>query len=202
MANLTRDQAATLLQRQGFRVNTVNRLTNAIKDFQRGFALGAALTVDGQLGPATSAALRASEARRQRGEPTASRYFSYSNFICKCGGKYASCARIRVVRGLVLSLDTLREKAYRNGLTIISGYRCPGHNNAVGGGSVSQHLYGAAADISPVVHRDTLRSWRLFSGLGYAASTGRVRHVDRRDVSGSNTTGSSVGNPSVWRYSS
>ena len=47
-------------------------------------------------------------------------------------------------------LDPLRE-AYGRPIRVNSGYRCPKHNQAVGGVANSQHLRGEAADIQPVV---------------------------------------------------
>ena len=46
-------------------------------------------------------------------------------------------------------LDPLREK-YGKPIRVNSGYRCPKHNLAVGGGNRSQHLLGEAADIAPL----------------------------------------------------
>ena len=40
----------------GWRVDTTARLAQAVKDFQRGWNLGAALAVDGDPGPKTRAA--------------------------------------------------------------------------------------------------------------------------------------------------
>lgn len=46
-------------------------------------------------------------------------------------------------------LDPLREK-YGKPIKVNSGYRCPNHNLAVGGATLSQHMKGEAADIAPV----------------------------------------------------
>jgi lysozyme family protein len=94
MANLTRAQAKTILYNLGWRVNTSARLTQAVKDFQAGWNLGPALSVDGSVGPKTSAALRLSESRRRAGRTTASANFSFKTVACRCGGKYGSCRRI------------------------------------------------------------------------------------------------------------
>lgn len=198
MANLTRTQAAAILSRLGWRVNTSARLTQAIKDFQRGWNLGAALTVDGLVGPKTSYALRLSESRRRAGRSTASANFSFSEFACKCGGRYASCRRIWILRSHIQRLESYRAKA-GGPVRVISGCRCLGHNAAVGGASSSQHLYGAATDISGP-DKDTVASWRLFAGIGYSRSTDRVAHVDSRDRSGNNTTRGSTTYPTKWRY--
>ena len=46
-------------------------------------------------------------------------------------------------------LDPIRE-AWKSGIRVSSGYRCPQLNAAVGGVSGSAHQYGNAVDISPV----------------------------------------------------
>lgn len=198
MANLTRSQAAVILSRLGWRVNTSGRLTQAIKDFQRGWNLGPALTVDGLVGPKTSYALRLSESRRAKGLGTASAHFSFTEFACKCGGKYASCRRIWILRAQVQRLEAFRSKVGRP-VSITSGCRCVGHNAAVGGASSSQHLYGAACDVTGP-DKDTVASWRLFAGIGYSGRTDRTAHVDSRDKSGNNTTGGRPWAPTKWRY--
>jgi uncharacterized protein YcbK (DUF882 family) len=48
---------------------------------------------------------------------------------------------------LAANLEVLRAAAGDAPITITSGYRDPRHNDAVGGASRSQHLYGRAADI-------------------------------------------------------
>jgi len=202
MTSLNRAEASTILNHLGWRVNTAQRYHEAVEDFQRGWALGPALTVDGKVGPVTSAALRVSEARRKKGVGTASLHFSFYEFACKCGGRYASCRRVRTHRLFLKSLEQLRTKVYPHGMSIVSGYRCPGHNSAVGGASSSQHLFGAAADIGYAASSTFIGNLGLFSGIGRSARTGLVRHVDRRDISGNNTTGASVGRPTIWNYAS
>jgi zinc D-Ala-D-Ala carboxypeptidase len=196
---LTRTQAATILTNLGWRVNTAARLTQAIKDFQRGWNLGTALTVDGLVGPKTSAALTLSEARRRKGLPTASANFSFTEFRCKCGGKYASCRRTWVLRYHIQRLESYRAKIGR-GVSITSGCRCVGHNSAVGGASNSQHLYGVASDIQGV-DKDTVKSYRLFAGIGYGGKSDRALHVDSRDLGGNNKTGGRTYSPTMWVYS-
>lgn len=70
------------------------------------------------------------------------RYFSRSEFKCKCG----QCKYDTVDIDLVECLDDIREH-FKQPVTINSGNRCPDHNKAVGGAPNSQHLYGRAADI-------------------------------------------------------
>ena len=69
-----------------------------------------------------------------------SQNFSRSEFMCKC------CGEAKVEPGLVAALQELRDLAGAP-ITVISGYRCPKHNAAVGGAKASQHMLGKAADI-------------------------------------------------------
>jgi len=56
------------------------------------------------------------------------------------------CHACFVVDELVHVLEMVRRSAGRP-IPILSGYRCPVHNHAVGGADDSQHVYGTAADI-------------------------------------------------------
>ncbi len=67
--------------------------------------------------------------------------FNLREFECHC------CGMVKVEPLLVERLQKLRDAIGRP-LHITSGFRCPAHNDAVGGASLSQHLYGKAADIS------------------------------------------------------
>lgn len=193
---------AQALTRLGWKPTDTTKLARAVADFQRGWNLGPVLAVDGKAGPKTRAALQVSLDRLAAHKPTASAHFSFAEFRCSCGGRYDGCAVVRVHRGLLQSLEQLRTSYYPRGLTIVSGYRCPRRNQAVGGASSSQHMYGAAADIPPVVPRTTLAKRRLVAGIGYKRSNGLVSHVDRRDLSGNNTTGATLDRPTVWVYAS
>lgn len=185
----------------GWKPTDATKLRRAVQDFQRGWNLGPALAVDGKAGTKTQAALRVSLARKAKGQGTASAHFSFTEWRCRCAGRHPGCAVIRVHRELLQSLEGLRSAYYPHGMAIVSGYRCPRRNAEVGGASNSQHLYGAAADVEPVVLWRVLAKRRLFAGIGYKRSTSKVSHVDRRDVSGNNTTGGTTGVPTTWIYS-
>jgi len=66
--------------------------------------------------------------------------FELSEFQCKCG-----CQTVKLCSTLLDRLQKIRTEAGRP-VIINSGYRCSGHNRAVGGASGSQHLEGKAAD--------------------------------------------------------
>ena len=177
MANLTRGQAATILTALGWRTNTATRLTQAIKDFQSIWNLGAALSVDGVVGPKTSDALRLSYARYKAGKPDISANFRAREFQCKCFGKYAGCRRIWTPRKVVQLAERIR--AVVGPWSPISAGRCSRHNAAVGGATRSQHLTALALDVSRWEGLSISKARELgATGIGYGGVSKTVQHVD------------------------
>lgn len=162
------------------------RTTAAVYQFQRGYALETLDPVTGQAGPRTQAALRTCVAAGGR----CSQHFRFREFASKGNGW------IELHRALVHGLERYRTALGRP-VAIVSGYRDPAYNKRVGGASNSQHLYGNAADVPPALTVARVRELRVFSGIGYDSSSGRVRHVDVRHV-GPDTTGGTVANPTVF----
>lgn len=192
MADLTRAQAQTILTNLGWRVNTSARLTQGIKDFQAGWNLGAALAVDGKVGPKTSAAMRLSEARRRAGRTTASANFSFVTVRCRCGGRYASCRRIFFKRKAFQMME--RYRAANGAFSVVSACRCPSRNRAAGGSPTSRHVSGLAFDM-PMVHSvQWFRDHRIATHVGwnYANGARRVKHGDMG-------AGYSTSNPLVYK---
>lgn len=182
----------------GFRADNAARLDAAIRNFQRGWNLGDALVVDGIAGPKTMAAMSLSIARHKIGQGTASAHFSFSEFACKCGGKFAACQRIHMLRQHIMRLESLRLAT--GPISIVSGFRCQDYNHSIGGATNSQHMYGVATDIPGTQTIGQMLPRHLFAGLGFNQSNNRVVHVDSRDQSINNTTRSSVTNPATWKY--
>jgi len=191
VANLTTTQATSVLKSLGFLIDSTSSYSTAVKGFQVGWNLGASLDVDGLVGPATSAALRLSDSNRKGGKGTASAHFSYAEFRCKCGGRYDGCRGTLTYRPLLAGLETYR--ARYGPTTIVSGYRCSGHNRAVGGATSSQHMLGRAADIPREGSWSSVRSLGVFTGIGKQSSSGLVQHVDRR-------SSATTSNPTIWNY--
>lgn len=79
---------------------------------------------------------------------------------------------------LVQVLERLRSIDGRP-LRIVSGYRSPATNAAVGGASNSQHLYGRAADLEPGRFKAAEALARGARGVGVDRN-GWVIHVDVR----------------------
>jgi len=101
-----------------------------------------------------------------------SEHFAASEFACP------HCGETFVRPKLLDRLEHLRQSVHKP-IRIVSGYRCPVHNRAVGGARFSQHVYGAAADIPAGIA--TLRTAVAcgFTGVG---TKGRwAIHLDVRD---------------------
>jgi zinc D-Ala-D-Ala carboxypeptidase len=173
-------------------------VTADLRELQRGWNLGPQLVVDGRNGPLTREAVRKSLREHRAGRPDASPHFSFDEFSCRCGGRLPGCRRIVVQRQLLVALERYRASA--GPTAVLSGYRCPAHNKAVGGASSSQHLFGSAADVSYRRSWHDVAALQVFGGIGRSKRTGLVRHVDVRQVSGHNTTGASTAQPTVWDY--
>lgn len=115
-------------------------------------------------------------------------HFSVAEFASHDGESYpAEWIQPRLVP-LCNVLESARTACGSHPMTILSGYRSPAHNAAVGGAKASQHMEGRAADITvqgvtPVeVHAMILQLYRQgaikIGGLGLY--DGWV-HVDIRD---------------------
>lgn len=70
--------------------------------------------------------------------------FRASEFVCRGSG---CCDSILIDEALVDYLQKIRDH-FAQPVTINSGYRCPTHNQAIGGVNNSRHTKGQAADIS------------------------------------------------------
>lgn len=159
--------------------------TAAVRDFQRGFAF-ATLVAGGGAGPRTLEALRLSIRRGGR----CSQHFTFRSFRSPGDGW------IKLDRALVRGLEAYREELGEP-VAILSGHRDPKWNRAHGGRRDSQHLHGTAADLEPALTVDEVQALRVFSGIGYDAETGLVRHVDVRHC-GPDPAGGTVARPAIW----
>ena len=107
-----------------------------------------------------------------------SEHFSKAEFACHC------CGDLKVDPKLVEALEKLRQKAGAP-ITVHDGYRCPAHNQGVGGVSDSEHTRGQAADISigelalQTMYELALQVSELQNG-GIGAYDGGFLHVDVR----------------------
>lgn len=106
-----------------------------------------------------------------------SEHFQAKEFACRC------CRKVLVHPELVRKLEGLRYALGAKPVIVTSGYRCAGHNMAVGGAEKSYHLFGMAADIwvGGVSTRELAKAAESvgFDGIGVYARQGFV-HVDVR----------------------
>ena len=74
------------------------------------------------------------------------RYFTKTEFKCKCGGKHCNGYPSEIDMTMVGYADEIRHRLGKP-LNVNSGLRCSQWNAIQGGVSNSQHLYGTAADL-------------------------------------------------------
>lgn len=71
-----------------------------------------------------------------------SKHFRASEFRCKCG-----CGVIKTDTDLINLLERLFSELPLSKINVVSGYRCPKHDKAVGGAGSGSHVMGYAADV-------------------------------------------------------
>jgi len=177
MATISKSTATSILRGLGWRIRSDTEFTRCVKNFQAGWNLGPALTVDGSVGPATSAALLKSESNRKAGRGTASAHFDFTEVMCRCGGTYPSCQRIWMKRSAFRMMESYRSKSGRP-YTVVSACRCPSHNKRVGGSPTSRHLTGLASDVQPYFSTTKVKSWQVATHIGYGSESRKVKHID------------------------
>lgn len=108
--------------------------------------------------------------------------FNSKEFECSC--KHCVKDNQFIDEDLVSKLQSVRDK-YGKGIGINSGYRCPQHNEEVGGKPGSAHMSGLGADPSPALKTldelDELYElcYDEFDNIGDGRNKGFV-HVDTR----------------------
>ncbi len=90
------------------------------------------------------------EVTAENREARVSPHFTLGQFLCKQDGGYPKYVVLRP--RLLLKLEILVEELNEQGhvcetLSVMSGYRTPYYNEAIGNVTYSQHLYGGAADV-------------------------------------------------------
>lgn len=166
-----------------------DRSVEAVSDFQRGWARGDDLAVDGDPGPLTQAALTTCVAEGGKcGE-----FFVFREFKNRCNDNTWP----KVNRTLVRGLDAYRRQA--GPVSIVSAFRDDDCNAQAGGAQLSQHRHGNAADVPEALSQAEVVALGVFSGVGVVFDTDMVVHVDCRHE-GPNTTGGAPDSPTIWFY--
>ena len=97
------------------------------------------------------------------------RYFTRTEFKCKCGGRYCNGYPAEMQEAVVKIADAAREHFGRPA-QVISGLRCKQWNAHEGGVANSQHMYGEAIDlrITGVSGDELLSFLQGYPGVRYA----------------------------------
>jgi hypothetical protein len=115
---------------------------------------------------------------RSRALGDLSAHFSKSELACHC------CGELKIETALIDALEQLRALAGKP-IVVHDGYRCPAHNQEVGGVSDSEHTRGMAADVSvpglrlQQMYELALQVPAFFKG-GIGAYDGSFLHLDIR----------------------
>jgi peptidoglycan hydrolase-like protein with peptidoglycan-binding domain len=113
------------------------------------------LQADGVFGDATAKAALAAVTKNETKPPTTTaptaewkniRYFTKTEFKCKCGGRHCNGYPAEIDMTMVGYADEIRHRLGKP-LNVNSGLRCSVWNQKQGGVSNSQHLYGTAVDL-------------------------------------------------------
>jgi uncharacterized protein YcbK (DUF882 family) len=110
-----------------------------------------------------------------------SKNFNTKEFECSC----VKCGDQFISEELIEKLQKVRD-LYGKSITVNSGYRCPEHNQAIGGKVGSSHVSGLAVDISPsLMNVDELDKlydicYSIFDNIGDGRSK-KFIHVDVRE---------------------
>ncbi|MBB4980878.1 D-Ala-D-Ala carboxypeptidase family metallohydrolase [Streptomyces nymphaeiformis] len=150
----------------------------ALRRFQAAYGL----TVDGVAGAQTFSRLNALES-----SDGSTAHFDFSEFESKdgsgfSGGKVSATTVKENVRRNMYKLEALRKKCGDLAVTVNSGFRSISHNASVGGAANSMHLYGIAADVA-VSGLSTKTVYQKAETCGYSGLetyTVSWQHVDSR----------------------
>lgn len=167
---------------------------------------GGHLALDGDFGPATrSAVIRFQQAYGLAADGIAGSqtynkiyalqdddctpiHFSYSEMDDGCGGSgfdggplSASQAKFNALRTM-WHLEAMRHALSDQPLIVTSAFRSYACNNAVGGASNSQHLYGTAADLVGTPSLCTMAQRARYHGFGGIFGPGYPGHNDHTHV--------------------
>lgn len=119
-------------------------------EYLRGYRIGKYLSIPYKQLPIYKPPAGFIEVTRENEETLVSPHFKLKQFVCRQAGDYPKYVVLR--ERLLLKLELILEKTNQSGylcegFEILSGYRTPYHNEAIGNVKYSRHVYGDAADI-------------------------------------------------------
>ena len=150
---MTVEQKQCLLRYLGYYVGNIDGNWGTLsKTATRSFQGDFGLTQDGVFGAATEkkilSVVASGESPKKAAPPGWAdiRYFTKTEFKCKCGGRHCNGYPAEIDLDMVEIVDEIRHRLGKP-LRVNSGLRCKQHNANSGGVSNSQHLYGTACDL-------------------------------------------------------
>lgn len=150
----------------------------AVRRFQAAYGL----SVDASVGPSTQAKLNSLEQ-----SDGSTLHFNWSEFTDRVSGSFSggklSASQVKEnARRCMYKLEALRKKLGDKPITVNSGFRSIAHNADIGGASDSMHLYGTAADLDvPGVANKTVYQKAETCGFsGLETYNTDHQHVDSR----------------------
>lgn len=151
----------------------------AVQRFQSAYGLGA----DGIAGPASFSKIYALQ-----DDDCTPIHFTYAELDDGCGGSgydggpLSEAATRANALQTMWQLEALRHALGDQALIVTSGFRSIPCNNAVGGASNSQHLYGRSADLTGVHSLCTLAKQARYHGFGGIFGPGYPGHNDHTHI--------------------
>jgi hypothetical protein len=121
-----------------------------IDGFLNGYRIGAYPSILWRKSPIYKPPIGFLEVTQENEDTFISPHFRLKQFLCKQGDGYPKYIVIKekLLLKLELILEKVNEKGYRaTTFNILSGYRTPHYNKAIGNVKYSRHIYGGAADI-------------------------------------------------------
>lgn len=122
---------------------------------------------------------------QRHGEVQLTKHLKVKEFRSYSSGKKKLYSNEVIIHlGLPEALEKLMAYLGANKITIVNGYRCPEHNDAVGGSKRSTHLFGLAADVKLFKDSKAISGKDIclvaeklgFAGIGYMR--GNSVHLD------------------------
>lgn len=94
-----------------------------------------------------------------------SKHLSWKELACKDGTPYPTIWKENRAIKLGVAFEMIRTALGDKPITVLSAYRTPAHNRAIGGARNSQHLEGRALDLRPPTGITVQNFYRIIKAL-------------------------------------